>query len=58
MRLLTKYKNGNYIVRLYEDGTKIRMNNLDNLTPLFAESIDVTITEKCSGTKESPLCKY
>ena len=58
MRLLTKYKNGNYIVRLYEDGTKIRMNNLDNLTPLFAESIDITITEKCSGTKESPLCKY
>ena len=58
MKLIAKYKNGNYIVRLYEDGTKIRMNNLDNLTPFFAESIDVTITEKCSGTKESPLCKY
>lgn len=58
MKLLNKYQNGNYTVRLFDDGTKIRMNNLDNLTPEFAESIDVTITEKCSGTKESPLCKY
>ena len=58
MKLLAKYKNGNYIVRLFDDGTKIRMNDLDNLTPDFAESMDVTVTERCSGTKDSPLCKY
>lgn len=49
MKLLAKYKNGNYIVRLFDDGTKIRANKLDNLTPDFAESMDVTITEKCNG---------
>lgn len=49
MKLLAKYQNGNYTVRLFDDGTKIRMNNLDNLTPAFAESMDVTITERCNG---------
>lgn len=49
MKLLAKYKNGNYTVRLFDDGTKIRMNDLDNLTPSFAESMDVTVTEKCNG---------
>lgn len=48
-KLLAKYKNGNYIVRLFDDGTKIRMNNLDNLTPNFAESIDLEITSVCNG---------
>lgn len=49
MKLLAKYQNGNYTVRLFDDGTKIRMNDLDNLTPSFAESIDLTVTEKCNG---------
>ena len=48
-RLLAHYTNGNYDVILFEDGTKIRHNNLDNLTPSFAESIDCTITTKCDG---------
>ena len=47
--MLAHYKNGNYDVILLEDGTKIRHNNLDNLTPSFAESIDCTITTKCDG---------
>lgn len=47
--ILTRYKNGNYNVVLLTDGTKIRYNDLDNLTPAFAESIDCTITEKCDG---------
>lgn len=47
--ILTKYTNGNYNVVLMKDGTKIRYNGLDNLTPAFAESIDCTITEKCDG---------
>ena len=49
MNLLAKYKNGNYNVKLYDDGTKIRYNDLDNLTPEFAESMDVTITTVCDG---------
>lgn len=51
--MLAHYKNGNYDVILLEDGTKIRYNKLDNLTPSFAESIDCTITTKCDGG-----CKY
>ena len=47
--MLAHYINGNYDVILLEDGTKIRYNKLDNLTPSFAESIDCTITTKCDG---------
>lgn len=47
--VLAKYKNGNYAVILADDGTKIRFNDLNNLTPSFAESIDCTITTKCDG---------
>ena len=49
MKLLANYKNGNYTVLLYENGTKIRMNKLDNLTPAFAESIDISISTVCDG---------
>ena len=49
MKLLAKYKNGNYNVQLFSDGTKIRYNNLDHFTPEFAESMDVTITTVCNG---------
>lgn len=47
--ILTTYINGNYNVVLLNDGTKIRYNDLNNLTPSFAESIDCNITEKCDG---------
>jgi len=47
--ILATYINGNYNVVLLNDGTKIRYNDLDNLTPSFAESIDCNITEKCDG---------
>lgn len=43
------YINGNYTVTIYEDGTKIRENDLDNLTPSFAENCDIKITDKCDG---------
>lgn len=49
MKLLGKYRNGNYNVLIYENGTKIRFNDLDNLTPSFAESYDISVTEKCDG---------
>ena len=48
MNLIGKYQNGNYKVMLFEDGTKVRYNNLNNLTPAFAESMDVKLTDKCS----------
>lgn len=47
--LLAKYANGNYYVKLYTDGTKIRYNKLDHFTPEFPESIDLTITTRCNG---------
>lgn len=45
-----KYKNGNYTVSInLDNGTKIRENGLDNLTPAFAENCDVTISTVCDG---------
>lgn len=47
------YKNGNYNIYFnLNDGTKIRINDLDNLIPKFAESIDMTISTKCDGKCE------
>lgn len=46
-----KYKNGNYEIRLYHDGTKIRLlddKKFSKFEPAFAECIDMTITEKCN----------
>lgn len=48
LNILGRYKNGNYNVMILQDGTKIRYNDLDNLTPAFAESMDVKLTDKCS----------
>ena len=43
-----KYHNGNYDVFInLENGTKVRKNDLDNLTPEFPESFDYKITDKC-----------
>ena len=43
------YENGNYTVKFnLDDGTKIRENDLDNLTPAFAENCDVCLTKRCS----------
>ena len=43
-----KYHNGNYDVFInLENGTKIRKNDLDNLTPEYPESMDIKITNKC-----------
>ena len=43
-----KYRNGNYDVFLnLENGTKVRKNDLDNLTPEYPESMDIKLTNKC-----------
>lgn len=46
-KILGVYKNGNYHVAMFSDGTKIRANKLDNLTPAFPESIDMKICNRC-----------
>ena len=47
--LIGRYKNGNYDVRIYSDGTKVR--DIDDeepgFLPEFPESIDLKITNKC-----------
>ena len=42
------YRNGNYIVCIMDDGTKIRKTEEDEFIPSFAENTDVKITSKCS----------
>ena len=47
--MIAQYRNGNYNVELYADGTKIRFNDEDKLIPAFPENMDVCITKKCNG---------
>ena len=45
---IVQYTNGNYKVFLdLDSGTKIRKNDLDNLTPEYPESMDIKITNRC-----------
>lgn len=46
-KLLSKYRNGNYNVAIFDDGTKIRYNDLDCLIPDFPESMDIKISNYC-----------
>ena len=48
------YKNGNYIVTILNDGTKIRQTKDDEFIPAFAENCDIKITDKCS--QNCPFC--
>lgn len=52
--LLREYKNGNYKIKLFDDGTKIRYTKDDEFIPEFPESIDLKITNKCD--LECPMC--
>ena len=47
MTELTAYRNGNYLVHLYDDGTKVRVCSFDHFEPEFPETIDVKITNQC-----------
>jgi MoaA/NifB/PqqE/SkfB family radical SAM enzyme len=49
MDLLHQYKNGNYTVKLYDDGTKIRETNADRFISSFPENIDIKISDKCDA---------
>ena len=50
MKILSSYKNGNYEVSLFSDGTKIRHlpKNEIEFIPDFPENIDVKISNRCS----------
>lgn len=47
MRLLGKYKNGNYEVKIYDDGTKVRETMEDDFIASFPENFDCKITNQC-----------
>ena len=53
-KLLSKYRNGNYNVAIFDDGIKIRYNNLDCLVPEFVESMDMKISNYCPFN--CPMC--
>lgn len=53
-KLISKYDNGNYTVRLFDDGTKIR-DFKEIPKPLFPESIDLKITNYCNLEN---ICKW
>lgn len=53
-KLLAKYKNGNYFVELYEDGTKIKFTLDDYYDAKFPDSIDLKITNRCD--LNCPMC--
>lgn len=47
MEKIGSYRNGNYTVTIYADGTKVRQNDLDFFKPDFPESFDYKITACC-----------
>ena len=47
MKMLGRYRNGNYGVVLFDDGTKIRCSNKDFFVADRPESIDLKITNQC-----------
>lgn len=50
-----QYKNGNYNVYIdLDNGTKIRKNNEDCFIPNTVESMDIKLTNKCTGSN----CSY
>ena len=54
MKILNRYKNGNYEVKIYSDGTKIRFTEEDEFNPVFPESMDIKITNYCD--MDCPFC--
>lgn len=54
MKLLSKYKNGNYSVKLYDNGTKVRFTKANTYESEFPENIDIKITDYCDAG--CPFC--
>ena len=53
MKILGMYRNGNYNVMLFDDGTKIRKSKAEKFEADFPECMDVKITNYCDMG-----CKY
>lgn len=53
-RLLAFYENGNYTVRLFSDGTKVKKTADDAFLAEFPDSIDLKITDFCD--LGCPMC--
>lgn len=54
MKLIGDYINGNYTVKIFDDGTKIRETEEDEFKAKFPESMDVKITNYCD--MNCPMC--
>jgi len=54
MELLSEYKNGNYVVKLYGDGTKELFTDDDEFIAEFPDSMDLKITDYCD--LNCPMC--
>ena len=52
--LIALYQNGNYVVKLYSDGTKIKTTLADSFCAEFPDSIDLKITDYCD--QNCPMC--
>lgn len=52
--MIGQYRNGNYKVTLFEDGTKVRENDLDYFEADFPESMDLKICDRCD--MGCPMC--
>ncbi len=52
--LLALYQNGNYVVKLYSDGTKIKQSMENSFISAFPDSIDLKITNYCD--QNCPMC--
>ena len=53
-RLIAAYENGNYRVKLFSDGTKVRSTEDDEFICEFPDSIDLKITDYCDLS--CPMC--
>lgn len=45
--MLGAYKNGNYDVLIFKDGTKVRSSDYENFIPNRIEAMDCLITKFC-----------
>ena len=54
MKILGTYKNGNYLVGIFDDGTKVRTTKENEFIPEFPECMDIKITNYCD--KKCPYC--
>ena len=52
--LIGYYQNGNYVVKFYSNGTKIKQTPADKFVAEFPDSIDLKITDYCD--KNCPMC--